>query len=460
LDGLTAEAFRHLEKALECDSNHIPSLIALSNAYLSQKDYPKVGALLEQALAVRQDQCEVFFLKARLLHLKDDQEGASKAIGEAIKLEQNQSQSSYYRLAAEIAEQRNNSQERQFFLERLIDLEPLDGEAHYELGKLLHHPDDFDRVKLLLEISIDLLPNKTQPLFSLAHHLFVGEKSLPDGTICIQSDPDYAKQLLRKLLSLNPSENQAKLLLAEVELKNDGQPVAESLYMEAFKDQATKGEAAFQLGLIWEEKGDNKKSARFYKEAMKFDKWKALGEFRLGLLLLEEGKFKKAEDHFRQCLTSFEKKAAILAKSKEFHLEKLHFHESRKELEGLQVVRKCSGEANLGIYKCNYDSRFDGKAHQYLDEALKLYPHYSEANYEKGLFFLAAKDFDNANNRFVKSVENDWNNWRSHLELGKIAKDNDEREKAEMHFKIVMDLDPKNKTASKLLDQLGNTSSQ
>ena len=36
LDGLTAEALRHLEKALACDPNHIPSLIALSNAYLDQ----------------------------------------------------------------------------------------------------------------------------------------------------------------------------------------------------------------------------------------------------------------------------------------------------------------------------------------------------------------------------------------------------------------------------------------
>lgn len=458
MDGLTAEAFRHLETALECDPNHIPSLIALSNAYLNQKDFPKVEALLDDALAVRQDQCEVFFLKAKLRYLKDDQEGASKAIGKAIKLNENQSESSYYKLAAKIAKQRNNSQDHQFFLERFIDLEPLDGEAHYDLGMLLHHPDDFDRVKLLLEISIDLLPNKTQPLFSLAHHLFVGEKSLPDGTVSIQSDPDHAKQLLRKLLSINPNENQAKLLLAKIELKNDAQPVAESLYMEAFKDQATKGEAAFQLGLIWEDKGDNKKSARFYKEAVKFEEWKALGEFRIGLLLLEEGNFRKAEDHFKQSLTSFEKKTTVLAKSKEIHLEKLHFHESRKELEGLQDIRKYSGEAHLGIYRCNYDSRFDGKVHQHLDKALKLYPHYSEANYEKGLFFLASEDFDNANNRFFKSVENDWNNWRSHLELGKLAKEDDALEKAEMHFKIVMDLDPKNKTASKLLDQMGNTS--
>ena len=60
-------------------------------------------------------------------------------------------------------------------LERLIDLEPLDGKAHYELGKLLHHPDDFDRVKLLFEISVDLLPDGHVPCSRL-HNIFMPEK--------------------------------------------------------------------------------------------------------------------------------------------------------------------------------------------------------------------------------------------------------------------------------------------
>ena len=452
MDGLTAEALRHLEQALACEPNHIPSLIALSNTCLKRGDFIQVRRLLEQALSCRQDQSEVYFLKAQLHHLQHDNEDASDAIDEAIKIDE--SQSKYYKLASEIAKKRKKPQERQFFLEGLIDLEPLDGETHYELGKLLHHPDDFDRVKLLLEISIDLLPLDTQPLYSLAHHLYVGEKSLPDGTLTIQSDPDYARQLLRKLLSLEPSECKAKLLLAEIELKAEAEDIAVSLYTEALKDDATKGEAAFRLGLIWEQKGKKEKSKKLYRVAMKFEEWKAFGEFRLALLLLEEGRIKNAEEYFRQCLTGFEKKASALMKSRELHLEELNFHESRKELEELQSVRKYAGEASLGIYKCNYDSRSDDKVRKHLDKALKLYPHFSEANHEQGLLFLTSKDFENASNRFVKSVENDWNHWPSHLELGKIAKDNEEWQKAEMHFKIVLDLDSKNKDASKLLDKL------
>ena len=241
MDGLTAEALRHLEKALAYEPNHVPSLIALSNAYLEQGEFSKVRGLLEEALASRQDQGEVFFLMARLLALQDDHEKAAQSIDQAIKLEPDQTK--YYRLACEIAKARQRTLEHQVFLERLIDLEPLDGEAHYELGKLLHHPDDFDRVKLLFEISMDLLPDDTRPMFALAQHLYAGEKSLADGTINIQREPESAKKLLRKILSVTPRSSQAKILLAKIELISKEEIVATRLLEEALGKEGGLGQS-------------------------------------------------------------------------------------------------------------------------------------------------------------------------------------------------------------------------
>ena len=452
MDGLTAEAVRHLKQALACDPNHVPALVALSNVYLRNRKFSPLGKLLEEALSNRQDQAEVFFLKASMLNLQKDHAGASDAIATAIKLDEGQAR--YFRLASEIAWQRQDPNERQFFLERLIELDPLDGAAHYELGMLLRHPDDFQRVKLLLEIAIDLLPRKTKALYSLARHIHAGEKSLPDGTIRIEADPDHAKRLLRKLLSIEPDDGRAKLLLAQVESSDGEARVAKDLYSEALNDEETRGEAAYRLGLIWEEEGNFEKSIKRYKEAMKCNAWTAFAEFRLAGLLLREGKLEAAERHFRNCLPALEKKSADLTKSKEIHLQNLRFHESRKQLESLQSVRRFAGEAYLGIYKCNYASRQNEKVGLYLDKAIELYPHSSEANYEKGLLFLADDDIEKADDRLVKSVEHDWNHWPAHLELGKIAKGRDDFQKAEMHFKIVLDLDPKNKDASSLLGEI------
>ena len=113
----------------------------------------------------------------------------------------------------------------------------------------------------------------------------------------------------------------------------------------------------------------------------------------------------------------------------------------------MQFVRKCLGQANLEIYKCMNGSRKDELASQYLDEALVHSPHCPVANYEKGLRHIQSDEKEDAKARFEKSVEADWNHWPSHMELAKLAKSESQWQKAEMHLKIVLDLDLENLTA-------------
>lgn len=452
MDGLTTEAFRHLEKALTHDPNHIPALIALSNAYLDQGRFAQVEKLLKKALSVRNDQSEVFFLEARLLFLRANNEKAAKSIDEAIKLEIGQPK--YYRLAADIAKARQKTFELQLFLERLIDLDPLDGEAHYKLGKLLRHPDDFDRVKLLFEISIDLLPNNSRVMFSLAQHLFAGEKSLEDGSVSIERDSQSAKEILTKILTVDPGHGKAKIMLAEIELEENGKAIATRLLQEAFEGETERGQAAYMLGLISEEKGDFDQAETYFKAAMEHAEWEALGEFRLALFMRRKSQIEEATEHFENCVSSFKKREAQLIKSKELCLEKLDFHESRKELASLQLVRKSLGEASLGIYKCKNSSQKEKEHIQYLDDSLLHYPHYPEANYEKGLLHIKDGENEYAKDRFEKAVEGDWNHWPSHMELASLAKVGKELQKAEMHAKIVLDLDPKNHIATSFLKKI------
>lgn len=452
MDGLTTEAFRHLEKALTHDPNHIPALIALSNAYLEQGRFAQVEKLLKKAISLRRDQSEVFFLEARLHFLRDNNEKAAKSIDEAIKLEIGQPK--YYRLAADIASARQKTFEQQLFLERLIDLDPLDGESHYKLGKLLYHPDDFDRVKLLFEISIELLPNNSRVMFSLAQHLFAGEKSLKDGSSSIVRDLKNAKEILNNILMVDPSHGKAKIMLAEIELEADGKTIATRLLQEVFEDEMEQGQAAYMLGLIWEEKGDFAKAESYFESAMKHIEWEAFGEFRLALVMRQKGQIEQATEHFENCVASFKKKEAQLIKSKELCLQKLDFHESRKELASLQLVRKSLGEASLGIYKCKNSTEKEKEHIQYLDDSLRHYPHYPEANYEKGLLHIQDGENEYAKDRFEKAVESDWNHWPSHMELASLAKVGKELQKAEMHAKIVLDLDPKNHIATSFLKKI------
>lgn len=449
MDRLTEEALRHLERALECEPSHIPSLLALSNAYLEQNDFGRVETLLSKALRRTKDQSEIYFLKAKLLWLQKEYVLAVIPIAKAIELDD--SNPKYYKLASKVAQSTNNPTENQFFLERLIDLEPLNGIAHYELGQLLHHPDDFDRVKLLWEIAIDLLPNDTKPLYSLAQKLYAGEKSSSDGTIRLEPDLEYSKKLLQKVSSLSPDHAKAKMLLAEIELLEGKEKTAESLYEELLKDNDLGGKAALQIAQIRERNGDKEKSKFYYEQAIKSKDTKALGEFHIGKILKEEGKVKEAERFFKKCILSLELELKVTTRAKDDFIGKSNFHGSRKIIESLQNIRQCMGRAHFGIFQCNYDRRTDKDVAKSLDLALISYPHFSEANYEKGLHLLDSGKKEEANDYFIKSVENDWNHWPSHLKLGEESMASGDNQKAEMHFKIVLDLDPKNKMAKKYL---------
>ena len=60
--------------------------------------------------------------------------------------------------------------------EKLIDLDALDGEAHFKLSRLVTDAHDFSRRKLLLEIAIELLPKNILPMMDLALLLLKNRK--------------------------------------------------------------------------------------------------------------------------------------------------------------------------------------------------------------------------------------------------------------------------------------------
>lgn len=453
MDRLTEEALGHLEQALAYEPSHIPSLVALSKAYMEQNDFVRVETILGKALSKTKDQSELYFIQAKLLSLQNNHVHAAGAIGKAIEL--NDSDPKYYKLASNVARMSNNSTENQFFLERLIDLEPLNGLAHYELGQLLHHPDDFDRGILLWEIAIDLLPGDVRPLYSLAQKLYVGEKSSLDGTIRLEPDLEYSKKLLQKVISLSPNHGKAKMLLAEIELLEGEEQAAEALYKELLKDNDLKGKAALQIGQIKQRNGDKEKSKFYYEHAIKSKETKALGEFLIGTTLKEEGKLKEAERFFKKSILSFEEELKLTVKSKKDLLQKSNFHGSRKKIQSLQNIRKYVGRAHFGIFKCKYKKQNNVRGSEILDLALNSYPNFSEANYEKGLLLLDSGEVEQANNYLIKSVECDWEYWPAHLKLGEQANSSGDKQKAEMHFKIVLDLDPENRVAQKNLKRLG-----
>ena len=173
---------------------------------------------------------------------------AACSINEAISKSPRQSR--FYKLAADICLALKENASASSFLEKLIDLDPNDGLAHFKLSQLLLDPHYFNRKKLLLEISIDLLPNDCNPIIELAYLLLKGDKVKPDGTAYKEPNYSQAEKLFKLAILKNNQNGIAHYNLAKLYLKLGKLNEAKRNFLLSYSLTNTKAQSAFQLGLI------------------------------------------------------------------------------------------------------------------------------------------------------------------------------------------------------------------
>jgi tetratricopeptide (TPR) repeat protein len=83
--GDRARMMASLEKALESNTNHIPSLLLLADHLVDAEEYDEAEKLLKRALAVNPAHPEAHAYRAVLAHLRNDNAGEKKARAEALK---------------------------------------------------------------------------------------------------------------------------------------------------------------------------------------------------------------------------------------------------------------------------------------------------------------------------------------------------------------------------------------
>ena len=176
MQNIIQKAKKHLNVALEHNPQHIPSVLLLSDILLEEQKYDQVQTLIDRIKHGVTGMAEINYLQSKLFFIKQNYAEAFKFINKAIS--KNPSHIESYRLGADICSKANDQFHEIRYLEKIIDLEPLNGGAHVRLSKLITDPTDCERKKLLLEISVDLLPHSTEPIWELAQlHLGLTQNS-------------------------------------------------------------------------------------------------------------------------------------------------------------------------------------------------------------------------------------------------------------------------------------------
>ncbi|MBI3875233.1 MAG: tetratricopeptide repeat protein [Verrucomicrobia bacterium] len=87
--GDRARMMMGLEKALELNTNHVPSLLLLADHLVDAEEYEESEKMLRRALAVNPSQPEAWAYRAVLAHLRNDSTAEKKARTEALKFYSN-----------------------------------------------------------------------------------------------------------------------------------------------------------------------------------------------------------------------------------------------------------------------------------------------------------------------------------------------------------------------------------
>ncbi|MBU62608.1 MAG: hypothetical protein CMI26_08910 [Opitutae bacterium] len=446
------DALGHLEKAIALDPNHLAARLALADLYWQENLLDEAKAILSKAIEGEADVPAAHFALAEILIDEGQEEEAIKHLLEASSGNLGDA-TSRFRLA-ELLAAKGQVKAAADQLESVVSLDHLNGEAHFRLATFLEHPDDFNRVKLLLEIAIDLLPEDPRPSYHLAQLLDKGEKSDREGNILREPDYTSAKQYYEQTLRLNPSYGPANLRLG-IMLEGEGDiQAAIDCYEKAAKVKGIAGDALFCLAKLAFADNDNIKVENCLNLAIREPEVKGKSLLKRAELFIKQGKAYAAKKDLIEALSAFDKDEKKFRGDSDVAANNANFIRARRLLEKAEHARRSQSPVLFYLAKIELMGEDIKKAIQLLGKAVGKSPVFVPARYELATLLDESDRENEAIRHYEAVVQAEWAHPQAHFRLGEIAFVEKDLGKAEMHFLIVTDIEPSNAKATAYLSQI------
>lgn len=455
MQSIIQKAKKHLNVALEHNPQHIPSVLLLSDILFEEQKYDQVQTLVDRVKDDVEGMAEINYLQSKLFFIKKNYAEAFEFINKAIS--KNPSHIESYRLGADICNKTNDQFNEISNIEKLIDLEPLNGSTHLRFAKLINDSTDFERKKLLLEISADLLPHSTEPIWELAKlHL-----SLPrnpknkDG----KKDQNFliAENYMQHAISLDSKNEKFKYQLAEYYFLNDFFDDAEKLFLTLFKINFRKKESSYFLGLIKVRKQENQAAKKFFLIALGGEQYNPEVLLEVAKIKTDEKKYKEALKTIERAILTLKEKENLKAKlSKSLSVEN-KFHDARIKLEETHKLKKLRSDALIQKFLILKSIDKTQKKALLLD-AIKVFSGNYHAYFHLGKIELIEKNLDKSKDFFLKARNAHWSKPEIHYYLALIEIDLGNSKKAILHLNDTLELNCAHAQAIKHLKKLMKSS--
>jgi predicted Zn-dependent protease len=437
LQSIIQKAKKHLNVALEHNPQHIPSVLLLSDILFEEQKYDQVQTLVDRVKDDVDGMAEINYLQSKLFFIKKNYAEAFEFINKAIS--KNPSHIESYRLGADICNKTNDQFNELSNIEKLIDLEPLNGSTYLRFAKLINDSTDFERKKLLLEISADLLPHSTEPIWELAklHLSLPRNQKNKDG----KKDQNFliAENYMQHAISLDSKNEKFKYQLAEYYFLNDFFDDAEKLFLTLFKINFRKKESSYFLGLIKVRKQENQAAKKFFLIALGGEQYNPEVLLEVAKIKTDEKKYKEALKTIERAILTLKEKENLKAElSKSLSVEN-KFHDARIKLEETHKLKKLRSDALIQKFLILKSIDKTQKKALLLD-AIKVFSGNYHAYFHLGKIELIEKNLDKSKDFFLKARNAHWSKPEIHYYLALIEIDLGNSKKAILHLNDTLEL--------------------
>ncbi|MBT8441214.1 MAG: tetratricopeptide repeat protein [Gammaproteobacteria bacterium] len=248
------QAIGHLQVAVDADETHLPSRIKLGNYYVLAKAVDEADEQATAAEGIAPDDPEVLLLRARVLYLQDDTDGALAQIDRTLEADPGLVEATMFKAGMYVARQEfDNSLE-------LVDmaLADADGEDVRQLRQfriiLLRSAERNEEVETDLKSLMEDFPDEEGYAVTLAQ-LYISE----DRT-------DEAEEVLRKVVAADPTDVDRRIGFVRFLAAQRGPDEAEAALKEFVAEMPDSSELKLALGQFYESRDDQEQAFAIYEE--------------------------------------------------------------------------------------------------------------------------------------------------------------------------------------------------
>jgi len=230
-------------------------------------------------------------------------------------------------------------------------------------------------------------------------------------------------------------------------------------FQRALEDDPSSAEALYGLGSVYLEQGKSAQARESFARVTKLEPsypdtlpnaWN-----NLGIIATREERMAEAISYFQQALQLSPNHLVALENLGNAYRQQKQWQDARKTLEQAVRVGPQDPEANysLGMVYAQLDET--DLAYQYLQQALQLRPAYPEALNNLGVLYLRTERRDEAVAKFEECIRLAPTFDQSYLNLARVYSIEGRQDKARTVLRELLERDPKNREAGKMLAELG-----